>query len=44
MYPSHDAYADMVRSAGLANVAAGYIGPDDEHRDRMEANRSDVGG
>jgi hypothetical protein len=44
MYPSHDAYADMVKSAGLANVAAGYIGPQDEHRDRMEANRSDVGG
>lgn len=44
MYPSHDAYADMVKAAGLANVAAGYIGPQDEHRDRMEANRSDVGG
>jgi len=44
MYPSHDAYADMVKAAGLANVAAGYIGPEDEHRDRMEANRSDVGG
>ncbi|HEY7069187.1 MAG TPA: alpha/beta hydrolase domain-containing protein [Acidimicrobiales bacterium] len=44
MYPSHDGYAAMVKSVGLANVAAGYIGPEDEHRDRAEANRSDVGG
>jgi Alpha/beta hydrolase domain len=44
MYPSHDAYADMVKATGLANVAAGYIGAQDEHRNRIEANRSDVGG
>jgi hypothetical protein len=44
MYPSHDGYGAMVKSVGLANVAAGYIGPEDEHRDRAEANRSDVGG
>jgi Alpha/beta hydrolase domain len=44
MYPSHDGYADMVKSVGLANVVAGYIGAQDEHRNRVEANRSDVGG
>jgi Alpha/beta hydrolase domain len=44
MYPSHDAYADMVKSVGRANVAAGYIGDQDAHRNKLEANRSDVGG
>ena len=44
IYPSHDGYAAMVKSVGLANVAAGYIGAEDEHRNRVEANRSDVGG
>jgi len=44
LYPSHDAYADMVKSVGRANVAAGYIGDQDAHRNKLEANRSDVGG
>jgi Alpha/beta hydrolase domain len=44
LYASNDAYVRAVRAVDQANVAAGYIGAQDAHRNRAEARRSGVGG
>ncbi|HET6950184.1 MAG TPA: alpha/beta hydrolase domain-containing protein [Acidimicrobiales bacterium] len=44
LYASHHDYVQHVRRVDKDNVAAGYLGRDDQRRNLTEAKRSDVGG